>query len=139
MNSVNKMDLIDLYYPTDETIAALLTVPQEQREAVLRRILGASEAGMDPHISRSLSNDRCIRRQRSVMEIGYLSAFVLSKLYRWFPWILTARRSRAAQIFHGQSLVRFTTNTHKIQFRHAPLHLTPSTAGSVVMCVTMSK
>ena len=53
MNSVKKMDLIDLYYPTDETIAALLTVPAEQREAVLRRILGASEAGMDPHISRS--------------------------------------------------------------------------------------
>ena len=70
MNSVNKMDLIDLYYPTDETIAALLTVPPEQREAVLRRILGASEAGKDPHISRSLGNDRCIRRKRSVMEIG---------------------------------------------------------------------
>ena len=49
------MDLIDLYYPTDETIAALLTVPPEQREAVLRRILGASEAGMDPHISRVLA------------------------------------------------------------------------------------
>ena len=41
--------------------------------------------------------------------------------------------------FHGQSLVRFTTNTHKIQFRHAPLHLTPSTAGAVIVCVTMSK
>jgi hypothetical protein len=47
--------LIDLYYPTDETIAALLMVPPEQREAVLRRILGASEAGMDPHISRVLA------------------------------------------------------------------------------------
>ena len=55
MNSVKKMDLIDLYYPTDETIAALLTVPPEQRDAVLRRILGASEAGMDPHISRVLA------------------------------------------------------------------------------------
>ena len=56
MNSLNKMDLIDLYYPTDETIAALLTVPPEQREALLRRILAsASEAGMDPHISRVLA------------------------------------------------------------------------------------
>jgi hypothetical protein len=56
MNSLNKMDLIDLYYPTDETIAALLTVPPEQREALLRRILaGASEAGKDPHIYRVLA------------------------------------------------------------------------------------
>ena len=55
MNSGKKMDLIDLYYPTDETIAALLMVPSEQREAVLRHILGASEAGMDPHISRVLA------------------------------------------------------------------------------------
>ena len=56
MNSLNKMDLIDLYYPTDETVAALLTVPPEQREALLRRILGgASEAGKDPHISRILA------------------------------------------------------------------------------------
>lgn len=56
MNSLNKMDLIDLYYPTDETVAALLTVPPEQREALLRRILaGASEAGKDPHVSRVLA------------------------------------------------------------------------------------
>jgi len=48
------MDLIDLYYPTDETIAALLTVPPEQRAALLRRILaGASEAAKDPHILES--------------------------------------------------------------------------------------
>jgi hypothetical protein len=56
MNSVNKTDLIDLYYPADETIAALLTVPPEQRKALLRRTLaGASEAGMDPHITRVLA------------------------------------------------------------------------------------
>ena len=56
MNSLNKMDLIDLYYPTDETVAALLTVPPEEREALLRRILpGASEAGKDPHIPRILA------------------------------------------------------------------------------------
>jgi alkanesulfonate monooxygenase SsuD/methylene tetrahydromethanopterin reductase-like flavin-dependent oxidoreductase (luciferase family) len=56
MNSLNKMDLIDLYYPRDETIAGLLTVPPEQREALLRRILaGASEAGKDPHIPRILA------------------------------------------------------------------------------------
>ena len=56
MNSLNKMDLIDLYYPTDESIAALLTVPPEQREAILRRILaGASEAEKDRHISRLLA------------------------------------------------------------------------------------
>ena len=64
MNSLNKLDLIDLYYPTDETIAALLAVPPEQREAVLRRILaGASEAEKDLHISSNLGNDRCIRRR----------------------------------------------------------------------------
>jgi hypothetical protein len=56
MNSLNKMDLIDLYYPTDETITALLTVPPERREALLRRILaGASETRKDPHISRILA------------------------------------------------------------------------------------
>jgi hypothetical protein len=56
MNSLNKLELIDLYYPADETIAALLTVPPEQRKALLRRTLaGASEAGMDPHISRVLA------------------------------------------------------------------------------------
>jgi hypothetical protein len=56
MNSLNKMDLIDLYYPTDETVAALVTVPPEEREALLRRILpGASEAGKNPHISRVLA------------------------------------------------------------------------------------
>jgi hypothetical protein len=56
MNSLNKMDLIDLYYPTDETVAALLAVPLEEREALLRRILcGAPEAGKDPHVSRVLA------------------------------------------------------------------------------------
>ena len=55
MNSLNQMDLIDLYYPTNETIAALLAVPPEEREALLRRILtGASESGKEPHISRVL-------------------------------------------------------------------------------------
>jgi hypothetical protein len=53
---LNTIDLIDLYYPTDETIAALLAVPPEQREALLRRILAdASEAGKDTHISRVLA------------------------------------------------------------------------------------
>jgi len=56
MNSLNKMELIDLYYPTEETIAGLLLVPPEQREALLRCILAdASEAGMNPHISRVLA------------------------------------------------------------------------------------
>lgn len=55
MNSLNKMDLIDLYYPTDETIAALLAVPPAQREALLRILADASEAGKDPHISRVLA------------------------------------------------------------------------------------
>jgi len=56
MDSLNKMDLIDLYYPTDETIEALLAVPPEQRAALLRHILAdVSEAGKDPHISRVLA------------------------------------------------------------------------------------
>jgi hypothetical protein len=56
MNLLNKMDLIDLYYPTEETIAALLAVPPEQRAALLHRILAdASEAGKDTHISRVLA------------------------------------------------------------------------------------
>ncbi len=97
---LNKMDLIDLYYPADETVAALLTVPPEEREALLRRILGgASETEKDPHISRSLGNDRCIRRQRSVMKSGDLSAFVLSQLYRWFPSVLTQASEGPAQTF----------------------------------------
>ncbi len=66
MNSLNKVDLIDLYYPTHETIAAFLTVPPGQREALLRRVLGASEAGMDPHISRVLAMiDTFASRDRS--------------------------------------------------------------------------
>lgn len=36
LKSEDKLDLIDLYYPTDESIAALVMVPPEQREAVLR-------------------------------------------------------------------------------------------------------
>jgi hypothetical protein len=61
------MDLIDLYYPTDETIAALLTVPREEREALLRRILGgASETEKDLHISRVLAMiDAFAKRDRS--------------------------------------------------------------------------
>ena len=56
MDSLQNMDLIDLYYPADETVAALLTVPPEQREALIRRVLaGGSEAGKDPHISRILA------------------------------------------------------------------------------------
>jgi hypothetical protein len=56
-----------LYYPTDETVAALLTVPPEEREALLRRILtGASEGGKDPHISRVLAMiDAFASRDRS--------------------------------------------------------------------------
>jgi hypothetical protein len=50
------MDLIDLYYPTDETVAALLALPPEQRETVLRRILsGVPEAEMAAHIARILA------------------------------------------------------------------------------------
>ena len=79
MNSLNKMDLTDLYYPTDETIAALLTVPPEQREAIpphpCRRVRGRDGSA---HYS-SLGNDRCIRRQRSVMKTESLSALVLSR------------------------------------------------------------
>jgi hypothetical protein len=56
MKSLKKLALIDLYYPTDETIAALLTVSPEQRETLLRRILsGLSEAERDRHISRVLA------------------------------------------------------------------------------------
>ena len=36
------------------------------------------------------------------MKIGYLSAFVLSQLYRWFPLVLTPGDRGAAQTFHGQ-------------------------------------
>ncbi len=58
MNFLKNVDLIDLYYPTDATVAALLTVPPEQREALLRRMLtGASEEEKDPHIARSLGKD----------------------------------------------------------------------------------
>ena len=56
MNALTKVDLIDLYYPTDETIAAILTVPREQREGLLHRILaGASEATKNSHVSRILA------------------------------------------------------------------------------------
>lgn len=56
MKSLYKLDLIDLYYPTDDSIAALVMVPPEQREAVLRPSLaGASEAEKDRHISRLLA------------------------------------------------------------------------------------
>ena len=67
MNCLNKMDLIDLYYPTDETIAALLRVPPERREALLHRIFGgASEAGQDRHIARILAMiDATIGRDKS--------------------------------------------------------------------------
>jgi hypothetical protein len=55
MSPLDKMDLIDLYYPTDETVAAILGVPPERRETMLRRILsGVSEAEKDVHISRLL-------------------------------------------------------------------------------------
>lgn len=67
MNCLNKMDLIDLYYPTDETIAALLRVAPERREALLHRILaGASEAEKDRHIARILAMiDATIGRDKS--------------------------------------------------------------------------
>jgi hypothetical protein len=54
INALNKMDLIDLYYPTYETIAALLRVPPERREALLHRILGGA-SGKDRHIARVLA------------------------------------------------------------------------------------
>ena len=53
---LDKMNLIDLYYPAEETVAALLAVPPKEREALLRSILGgASDTGKDPHISRVLA------------------------------------------------------------------------------------
>jgi hypothetical protein len=56
MGPLDKMDLIDLYYPTDETVAALLAVPTEQRQTVLRRMLsGVSEAEKAAHIARILA------------------------------------------------------------------------------------
>ena len=56
MKSLKKMDLIDLYYPTDEALAALLSVPPERREVLLSRILAdVSEAEKDRHISRLLA------------------------------------------------------------------------------------
>jgi hypothetical protein len=56
MKSLDKLDLIDLYYPGDELIEALLMVPPEQREAVLRASLtGAAEGEKDRHISRLLA------------------------------------------------------------------------------------
>ena len=66
MSPLDKMDLIDLYYTTDETVAALLAVPPEQRESVLRRILsGVSEAGKDAHISQILAMLDIASRDRS--------------------------------------------------------------------------
>jgi hypothetical protein len=56
MCSLNDMDVIDLYYPSDETVAALLTVPPELRETLICRVLaGTTKAGKDPHISRILA------------------------------------------------------------------------------------
>jgi hypothetical protein len=56
INALNKMDLIDLYYPSFETIAALLRVPPVRREALLHRIFGgASGAGKDRLIARMLA------------------------------------------------------------------------------------
>jgi hypothetical protein len=53
---LNKMDLIDLYYPTDEIIAALLLLSPEQRAALVHRLLpGTSEAETDRHTSRILA------------------------------------------------------------------------------------
>jgi hypothetical protein len=60
------MDLIDLYYPTDETIAALLAVPPEQREALFRRILSSvPEEEKNAHISRILAMMAFARTDRS--------------------------------------------------------------------------
>jgi hypothetical protein len=66
MSPLDKMNLIDLYYPTDETVAALLAIPPEQRETMLRRMLSAvSEAVKDAHISRILAMlDAFARRDR---------------------------------------------------------------------------
>ena len=66
MSPLDKMDLIDLYYPTDETVAALLAVPPEQRETVLRRILSSvSETERDAHVSRILAMLDVASRDRS--------------------------------------------------------------------------
>ena len=47
------MRVMKFHYPSDATIAGLLTVPPELRETVLRKCLsGASEAEKDPHIAR---------------------------------------------------------------------------------------
>jgi truncated hemoglobin YjbI len=66
MSPLDKMNLIDLYYPTDETVAALFAIPPEQRETMLRRMLSAvSEAVKDAHISRILAMlDAFARRDR---------------------------------------------------------------------------
>jgi hypothetical protein len=56
MSSLDKLNLVDLYYPTDETITALLALPPEQREPKILRILSsASEAEADTHVSRILA------------------------------------------------------------------------------------
>ncbi len=56
MNSLKNFDLIDLYYPTSETVAALLAVPPEQREALLRHILtGTSATERNKHIAQVLA------------------------------------------------------------------------------------
>jgi hypothetical protein len=66
MSPLDKMDLIDLYYPTDETVVALLAVPPEQRETVIRRILSSvSKAEKDAHISRILAMLDVASRDRS--------------------------------------------------------------------------
>ena len=53
---LNEMDLIVLYYPTDEIIAALLLLSLEQRATLVHRLLpGASEAETDRHTSRILA------------------------------------------------------------------------------------
>ena len=82
------MDLIDFTIPrtrlsqpssrchrSSERPYSAASLPARQRQ---RRIRTFS----------SLNNDRCIRLHILVMKIGYLSAFVLSQLYRWFPSVL---------------------------------------------------
>ena len=56
MKILKKIDLIDLYYPTADTVELLLSMPPEQRKALLCRMLtGASEAEKEPHIVRILA------------------------------------------------------------------------------------
>ena len=59
---------MQFHFPTDAQAAALLKVPPEIRETVLRKCLsGASDAEKDPHIARVMERleqiEQCLERQ----------------------------------------------------------------------------